>query len=123
MNDMSKAIRAKNICSLYRNGECIETGCPCHVLHPSYTIRDGSINCDYFLTAVLPADKELSDRVQAEIYQQETEHTVQTKKCSRCRIPFIPCSNRQRYCSTCAVEAERTRNAQSHRRQYWHVKT
>ena len=101
---------------MYREGYCIADDCLCHALHPNYTIAEGAINCDYFLTAVLPTDAELHDRVLAEIYQQQPG---QGKTCTLCKKPFLPRGNRQRYCSACSVEAEKKRNAQSHHRQYW----
>ena len=85
----------------------MQDDCPCHVLHPDYAITDGGIDCDYFLTAVLPSDKELNERVQAELYQTGTTGSTLTKKCARCAKPFIPRGNRQQYCSTCAVEAKK----------------
>ena len=84
----------------------MQDDCPCHVLHPDYAITDGGIDCDYFLTAVLPSDKELHDRVQAAIYGGALNSpSTPVKKCARCAKPFIPRGNRQVYCSTCAEEA------------------
>jgi len=120
-SDMIKAIRAqaKNLCAAYRDGECLQDECTCHVLHPKYAIKDGGIDCDYFLTAVLPSDSDLFDRVQAEIYQTGLPPFAQVKKCTRCGKHFTPRSNRQMYCVACSVEEKKKNRRRRQHRKYW----
>ena len=48
-------------CANYHGGFCAETDRRCHLINPKYdSIRDGMIDCDYFLECVLPANWELS---------------------------------------------------------------
>lgn len=101
----------------------MQDDCLCHVLHSAYTIADGGIDCDYYLTAVLPSDRELFDQVQAEIYQTRTTNSAVTKKCARCAKPFILRNNRQKYCSACGAEAEKKHHASRQRKLYWKGKT
>ena len=103
---------------------CTQDDCLCHALHPTYAIADGGIDCDYYLAAVLPSDKELFDCVQTEIYRGTINSpSLPTKKCVRCAKPFIPRSNRQRYCVMCAVEAEKKNHKKRQRKLYWKAKT
>lgn len=107
---------------------CMQDDCLCHVLHSAYTIADGGIDCDYYLAAVLPTDAELHDRILAQMYHVQRASWVtddaattplQEKKCTRCGKPFVPASNRQKYCIDCSIAAEKKRNAHSHWKQYW----
>ena len=106
----------------------MQDDCLCHVLHPTYAIADGGIDCDYYLTAVLPTDAELHDRILAQMYHVQraswaTDDAAVTppleKMCTRCGKPFVPASNRQKYCIACSIAAEKDRNAHSHWKQYW----
>lgn len=55
---------ARGECANYQNGMCLETDQRCHLINPRYdSIRDGMIDCDYFLECVLPADWDLNDLV------------------------------------------------------------
>ena len=95
---------------------------PCYAVNKEYTISEGGIDCDYFLLNVLPADPELNRLVWSEL-QKDPEAVgvlpVLTKACAVCARPFLPSSNRQRFCRACAEDAERKRNAASHRARYW----
>ena len=53
--------------------------CACHVIHPIYSIRDGGVNCDYFLEAVLPANENLHKRVWAEAGKQKRRERQRKK--------------------------------------------
>ena len=65
-----------------------------------------SLLCKYFRRAVLPADKELS----ADIFK------VHTAPCSACGQAFVPNSNRQKYCKSCAARIHRKQKTESERR-------
>ena len=61
-------------CANYHGGFCAETDRRCHLINPKYdSIRDGMIDCDYFLECVLPANWELSDLVSYALWYDEPE--------------------------------------------------
>ena len=108
---------AKKECANYIDGFCLPADRPCHVLNPAYkTIHDGAVDCDYFLLAVLPLDVELNKAVWHEIYREEGQAGEGWKECVRCHKPFIPGSNRQRYCASCGAAAEQARSREKQRR-------
>lgn len=108
---------AQKECVNYADGFCLLADCPCHVLNPAYkTIHDGAIACDYFLLAVLPLDAELNTAVWHEIYRGEDQAGEGWKECVRCLKPFIPGSNRQRYCASCGAAAKQARIREKQRR-------
>ena len=110
---------AQKECANYTDGLCLPVDRPCHVLNPAYkTIHDGAIACDYFLLAVLPLDAELNTAVWHEIYRGEDQAGEGWKECVRCHKPFIPGSNRQRYCASCGAAAKQARIREKQRR-YW----
>ena len=94
----------RRLCANYDDGNCIllddgET-CVC-----PQTISY-SLLCKYFRMAVLPADNKLS----ADIYR------VHTISCTVCGQAFVPASNRQKYCKSCAVKIHRKQKAEYARR-------
>lgn len=108
---------AQKECANYADGFCLPADCSCHVLNPAYkTIHDGAVACDYFLLAVLPLDAELNTAVWHEIYREEGQAGEGWKECVRCHKPFIPGSNRQRYCASCGEAANQARNREKQRR-------
>ena len=101
---------AQRECANYANGSCLLDECPCYAVNPAYrTIHDGAISCDYFLKAVQPSDQELSTAVWHEIFREEGAASEGWKVCIRCQKPFIPASNRQRYCASCGAAAKQIR--------------
>ena len=92
---------------------------PCEVVADRYTIADGGIVCDHFLLNVLPLDSSLNDLVWYEIRGVPEDDSASVKPCTACRALFIPSNNRQKYCSMCAKEVEKKRNATNHRNRYW----
>lgn len=108
---------AKKECANYAGGYCLPYDRPCRVVNPAYkAIRNGAVNCDYFLFAVLPLWPELSMTVWREIFDEAGVNEERWKECVRCHKPFIPASNRQRYCAACGNEAKRARSIEKQRR-------
>lgn len=108
---------AQKECANYADGICLPADRPCHVLNAAYkSIHDGAIACDYFLLAVLPLDTELNTAVWHEIYRGEDQAGEGWKECIRCHKPFIPGSNRQRYCVSCGEAANQARSREKQRR-------
>ena len=108
---------AQKECANYFDGICLPADKPCHVLNPAYqTIHDGAVGCDYFLSAVLPLQPELDTAVWHEILREEDQVGESWKECTRCHKPFIPGSNRQRYCTNCGAAAKQARNREKQRR-------
>ena len=105
---------AQKECAKYADRICLPADRPCHVLNSAYkTMHDGAIACDYFMLAVLPLDTELNTAVWHEIYRREDQAGEGWKECVRCHKPFIPGSNRQRYCASCgAAKQARIREKQ-----------
>ena len=108
---------AKKECANYANGFCLPDDRPCYVLNPAYkTIHDGAVHCDYFLLASLPLNVELNTAVWHEVYREEDQAGEGWKECVRCHKPFIPGSNRQRYCASCGEAANQARSREKQRR-------
>lgn len=108
---------ARKECANYANGFCLPEDRPCHVLSPTYkTIHDGAVDCDYFLFAVLPLEQELNTTVWHEIFRDEANAGEGWKECVRCHKPFIPASNRQRYCASCGASAKQARSREKQHR-------
>lgn len=77
----------------------------CHVINDRYdTVSDGMIDCDWFWRAVLPIQPDLEYELLTDLYQMGG---ATIKACSHCGKPFVPMSNRQRYCKACKQVGER----------------
>ena len=123
MNTLEKQIirsirrLAQTECANHVNGSCLPEDCPCHVINPAYkAIHDGAVDCDYCLFAVLPQHPELNTAIWHEIFRGEGQAGEGWKECVRCHKPFIPASNRQRYCTLCGAAAKRDRSIDKQRR-------
>lgn len=104
-------------CANYQDGICIPEDRPCYVINQRYSsVHDGAIDCDYFMSAVLPLDREMTKAVWTEIYREEGVSGEGMKTCVRCSRPFVPGSNRQRYCAACGETAKKTRSREKQRR-------
>ncbi|EEG75293.1 cysteine-rich VLP domain-containing protein [[Clostridium] hylemonae] len=66
-----------------------------------------SLLCKWFQAAVLPLDKGLETAL---LFREEM------KRCAVCSQPFLPGSNRAKYCKSCAAKAHRQQKAASERR-------
>ena len=108
---------ARGECANYQNGMCLETDRRCHLINPRYdSIRDGIIDCDYFLECVLPADWDLNDLISYALWYDEAEGYEELpsnmKRCAECQRPFVFTSNRQKYCNVCQQIVRRRQSAQ-----------
>ena len=75
--------------------------CPC----PQLITR--SLICRWFLTAVLPGEKEL---------KQELIRKGERKRCEVCGHTYYSASNRSKYCADCAAKVKRRQQAEYARR-------
>ena len=66
-----------------------------------------SVCCKWFRWAVLPLDRTL----EAEIYRD-----CALKRCSVCGKPYVPKSNRAKYCPDCAARVHRRQKTESERK-------
>ena len=108
---------AQKECANYDNGSCLLEECPCHAIQPAYqTVHDGTGNCDYCIFTVLPQQPELNTAVWHEIFREEGAAGEGWKECVCCHKPFIPGSNRQRYCVDCGAAAKQIRIREKQRR-------
>ena len=89
---------------------------PSHYEGAKTYVSTGAVDCDHFLLAVLPLDPELNTAVWHEIYRREDQAGEGWKECVRCYKPFIPGSNRQRYCTSCGASAKQARIREKQRR-------
>lgn len=92
-------------CCNYDNGNCIALDdgeeCVC-VQSISY-----SLLCKWFHCAVLPLDKPLETAL---LFRDEL------KRCAVCGQPFLPGSNRAKYCKPCAAKVHRRQKTDSDRK-------
>ena len=92
-------------CCNYESGNCLvlDDGeeCVC-VQSISY-----SLLCRWFRAAVLPLDAPLATAL---LYRKEY------KRCTVCGQPFLPGSNRAKYCKSCAVVVHRRQKTASDRK-------
>ena len=100
-----RARKLVRVCCNYDNGNCIALDdgekCVC-VQSISY-----SLLCKWFRAAVLPLDKGLETVL---LYRE------QLKRCAVCGQPFVPASNRAKYCKGCAVKIHRKQKNASDRK-------
>ncbi len=108
---------ARKECANCADGLCLPEDGRCHVVLPAYArIHDGAIGCDWFLAAVAPLQLELDAAIRHEILRDESETGEGWKECVRCRQPFLPASNRQKYCPACSEAVKRERSREKQRR-------
>ena len=92
-------------CCNYESGKCLALDdgeeCVC-VQSISY-----SLLCNWFRTAVLPLDESLATAL---LYRKEH------KRCAVCGHPFLPGSNRAKYCKVCAAIIHRRQKTASDRK-------
>ena len=88
-------------CCNFDSGNCnlFDEICP-------QTVSD-SLCCKWFRWAVLPQDAVLENALTG---------SAEVKRCVECGRPFIPNSNRAKYCSDCAFTVHRRQKTESERR-------
>lgn len=95
-------------CCNYDNGNCIalDNGEECICVQSiSY-----SLLCKWFRTAVLPSDKPLETAL---LFREDM------KRCAVCGQPFLPGSNRAKYCKLCAAKVhQKQKNASDRKRRF-----
>ena len=70
----SAKLLAQKECANYANDTCLPEDHPCYLINPAYkTIHDGTVDCDYFLSADLPLQPELNTGVWHEILREEDQ--------------------------------------------------
>ena len=117
-----KTLAHKECCN-YIDGRCILHG-NCGVINSRYpTIRDGAINCDYFLECVLPIDPELNKAVWVELLRDEDMASPRERICALCGQPFLPNSSTHKYCSRCKPRHEQLRSRNKQRNYYQRKQT
>lgn len=121
MNDKQLIRRCINLakaeCANYQSKECIPEDRRCHVINPNHpTIQEGALDCDWFLEAVLPCDKELSRAVWQELIGQDAPSKNRGRRCETCQRTFVPTSPRQKYCIECGTFAKQRRSREKQRR-------
>lgn len=104
-------------CANWQDGFCVWDDCPCHLINPAYdSVHDGCVDCDWFVQSVLPRDPELRSQYWHEIFREEGAAGEGWKECARCHKPFVPGSNRQKYCAECGKVAKRARDRRKQQR-------
>ena len=88
-------------CCNFDDGDCILLGDVCA------QIISNSVCCRWFRWAVLPQDAVLENGL---------IRTAAAKRCAVCKRPFIPRSNRAKYCPRCGPVVRRCQKAESERK-------
>ena len=108
---------AERACANFSNRYCLPEDRACHLINTRYPdIHDGAIDCDFFMTAVLPSDKELHRLVLSSLYDSIEHAPAHTRECARCGQRLVPASSRQKYCASCSVVIRQQRNREKQRR-------
>lgn len=111
-------VLAKAECCNMHGKDCIWDECRCHLINPRYaTIEEGAIDCDWFMQAVLPQDKELERQIWQNLTGEDGPSRSRFRLCERCRNSFLPLSNRQKFCAVCS-EAEKKRRSREKQHRY-----
>ena len=95
----------KSHCCNYCDGSCLllDDG----DTHACVQINSfSSFTCSYFARSVLPNDPQL----EAEIMQPQN-----CRSCACCGAAYVPASNRQKYCASCAEAQKRRKKAEQKR--------
>ena len=104
-------------CANFSNRYCLPEDRACHLINARYpAIRDGAIDCDYFMTAVLPGDKALHRLVLSSLFDSAKRPPVHTRECARCGQRYMPASPRQKYCASCGAVMRRQHTREKQRR-------
>ena len=108
---------AERACANFSNRYCLPEDRACHLINTRYPdTHDGAIDCDYFITAVLPSDKELHRLVLSRLFDAGECTPAYTRACVRCGQRYAPASPRQKYCASCGAVMRQQRNREKQRR-------
>lgn len=108
---------AERACANFSNRYCLPEDQPCHLINTRYPdIHDGTIDCDYFMTAVLPGEKVLHRLVLSRLSDSDECTPAHTRACVRCGQRYMPASPRQKYCASCGAVMRQQRNREKQRR-------
>lgn len=108
---------AERACANFSNRYCLLEDRACHLINTRYPdIHDSAIDCDYFMTAVLPGEKELHRLVLSKLHDSVECAPAHTRSCARCGQRYVPASPRQRYCVSCGTVIRKQRNREKQRR-------
>ena len=105
--------KLKKACLAFAKAECANNydGNCCPQDTQCFAFSLGCGFCTWFLNAVLP----LNPVLQSAVMEKMGETPSAGKLCAVCGKPYIPGSNRQRYCPECAKEAARVKHAKRSR--------
>ena len=87
----------RNECCNWVDGRCIALDCDCCPQMISLHLL-----CRWFQDCVLPLDPSL---------ENEIFRGYPLKKCTECRVSFIPVSPHSKYCPTCSKNVRKAKNA------------
>ena len=109
----AKAVRIiRDWCSNYdREQGCLPLGCPC-VQCGSFTVLCKHFRHTLLRASYIPGAKQL----ETELFRGKP-----VKICKECGRPFMPSSNRARYCSNCSARVHRRNAASSARKRRQNV--
>ena len=108
---------AERACANFSNRYCLPEDRACHLINTRYPgVHDGAIDCDFFMTAVLPGNKELHRLVLSRLFDADECTPAHTRACARCRQRYVPISPRQKYCNSCSAVMRQQRNREKQRR-------
>ena len=108
---------AERACANFFNRYCLSEDRACDLINTRYPdIHDGAIDCDYFITAVLPSDKELHRLALSRLFDAGECTQAHTRDCARCGQRYVPASPRQKYCASCGAVMRQQRNREKQRR-------
>ena len=115
LNQIIRAARrlARQECACGRDGYCAVRGIPCGIGTSS-----GAFECRYFMESVLPGDTALHAAVMELLDEPASDRQQTDRVCERCGAPFIPSSNRQRYCLPCRAVVRREQARERNRAAY-----
>lgn len=107
------SVMIRNECADYDHGYCLPLDCKCP------QCNSNTVLCKYFRHVILkagyiPGAKSL----EAEIFKGKP-----VKTCKECGRPFIPQSNRAKYCHDCAERVRRQKKAATMRKRRSATKT
>ena len=91
----------KYCCNCYENNCLLLDDGDCHTCPQLITFSH--IICSYYLRAVLPGDKDLTEKIK--------HSAADTIKCLKCGKETVRTGRNQKFCSECAEKQKRKRNA------------